>query len=300
MPRNKIDQARRPQPLTHLSRWGACLFLASQAIAQQPTTPETAEALHKPRPRLPMTQQLRVYRSEPIAPSTAPLWCMDQNPAQFLDAVGSRLKARWRQLYREPPPPPCTDRQRAAFTLGGLLADCYLTVQATDAQQFKNNSQDVLAYSRLLAIGDKVTPRIMSASKLAETEKWPELRQDLINGHQELCGHMREHKDDDLALLVELGLWMRMLEMVSTLVIQAKDAQFWPHTVGSADLVKSLNTHFFQLSEPIRSAEKMLKLGEVIDYLQRHWAQPTQPTEEAEVIKTHERISLLMRSMTLK
>jgi hypothetical protein len=280
-------------------QWTCALLFANQALfSQQPSTEE--EIVQKPRPTLPKGSELRVFKANPLIQTSEPLWKADETPAQFLESVGNRLKARWRQLYREPPPQPSTDRQRAAFTLGGLLADCYLTLQATDAQQFKNNSQDVLAYCRVLALGDKVQPRIMSASKLAEAEKWVELRKDVCDGHQELCRLMREQKDDDLALLLELGIWLRILEIVSTLVLQSEDSQFWPLTAGSEELVKSLHKHYLQISEPTRTAEKMLKLGSVIDYLQRRWGQIEQPVTGEEVRKTHERISLLMRSMTLK
>ena len=62
-----------------------------------------------------------------------PGWQPDQTPADFLDGIGSRVKARWRQLYRDGPPPPSTVRPLSAFTLGGLVADSFLALQAADA-----------------------------------------------------------------------------------------------------------------------------------------------------------------------
>jgi len=73
-----------------------------------------------------------------------PGWSPDQTPADFLEGIGRRVKARWRQLYRDAPPPPSTARPVSAFTLGSLMADSFLTLQALDAQQFRNNNQDVL------------------------------------------------------------------------------------------------------------------------------------------------------------
>jgi hypothetical protein len=269
-------------------------------VAAPGSVDSTAEVLAKPRPRLPMPKQLKVFRTEPVIVTDGPIWSADQTPADFLDGVSGRLKARWRQLYREPPPPPSTDRQRAAFALGALLADCYLTLQATDAQQFKNTSQDILGYCRVLALGEKMTPRFMSAANLAESEKWLELRQDVVDGHQELCRLMREQRDDDLATLVDLGVWLRMIEVVSTLVVEAKDSQYWPLTAGSAELVVDLRNRFASMSQTTRTAEKMLKLGEVTEYLAKVWGPKDLRPEQAEVMKTHERVSLLLRSMTLK
>ena len=65
-------------------------------------------------------------------------WTPEQTPIDFLDVVGLQTKARWRQLYRAPPPTPSTDRPRAAFTLGGLIGDAFLALQAEDVQQFRN------------------------------------------------------------------------------------------------------------------------------------------------------------------
>ena len=39
-----------------------------------------------------------------ISPPTG--WTSEQTPIDFLDVVGLQTKARWRQLYRPPPPTP--------------------------------------------------------------------------------------------------------------------------------------------------------------------------------------------------
>ena len=82
----------------------------------------------------------------------------DQTPADFLDLIGQRTKARWRLLFRPPPPTPPTDRGRAALLLGGLMADSFLIWQAGDSQQFRNNNQEVLSYCRMLGLGEKLLP----------------------------------------------------------------------------------------------------------------------------------------------
>jgi hypothetical protein len=247
-----------------------------------------------------MQRPLTVFKTGPIIVTDAPIWSADQTPADFLDGVGARLKARWRQLYREPPPPPSTDRQRSAFALGALLADRYLSLQATDAQQFRNNNQDVLDYCRVLALGEKASPRIMSAAKLAETEKWLELRQEVVDGHQELCRLLREQKDDDLAQLLDLGVWMRMLELVSTMVVEAKDPTLWKLAAGSPELVKDLHGRYAQMGLTTRQAEKMSKLGEVTDYLVKTWTPENIAPTEGDALKTRDRVGALMKVMTVR
>lgn len=228
-----------------------------------------------------------------------PGWSPDQTPADFLEGIGQRVKARWRQLYRDAPPPPSTVRQVSAFTLGALMADSFLTLQALDAQQFRNNNQDILNYCRVLGLGEKLAPRLMAQGKLAEEGIWDDLRQEVVDGHQELCRVMHEQRDDDLAVLVDLGIWMRMLEMVSTVVAESGEPTSWPMTIGSPALLKEMQNRFGKLSPPVRQHERLEPLGELLGHLCRQWDTNEPPTAER-VVKSHEKLASLMRKMTLK
>lgn len=231
--------------------------------------------------------------------SDVPGWSPDQTPADFLDGIGSQLKARWRQLYREAPPPPSTMRPLSAFTLGGLLADSFLALQASDAQQFRNNNQDVLTYCRVLGLNEKLAPRFMSQGKLAEEDKWSDLRQAVVDGHQELCRVLHEQRDEDLAVLVDLGIWMRLLEMISGVVQDTNAPEAWPLTIGSPALLRDLKARFDRLSEITRAHEKIVVVGEAIDFLCRHWDN-TIPPDATRVANSHRKLELIMRKLTLK
>ncbi len=207
-------------------------------------------------------------------------WTADQTPADFLDNVGDRVKARWRQMYREPPGRPPTTRPIVAYALGGLLADSFLAMQATDAQQFRNNNQDILGYCRVLGLGDKLAPRLMSQGKMAEMDQWRDLRQEVVDGHQELCRVLREQRDEDLAVLVDMGIWVRVMDMVSGLVVDSSDPSVWPLCVGSPALLKDLKQRFSQMSEATRRQERIASLGQMLDLLCRHWVNAPPPTLE--------------------
>lgn len=223
-----------------------------------------------------------------------PGWQPEQTPADFLDGIGSRVKARWRQLYRDAPPPPSTVRPLSAFTLGGLVADSFLALQANDAQQFRNNNQDVMSYCRVLGLNEKLTPRLLSQGKLAEQDKWQDLRQEVVDGHQELCRVLHEQRDEDLAVLVDLGIWMRLLEMVSGIIADSDDATVWPLAIGSPALLHDLQARFAQITEPTRKVERVTQVGDVIDYLCRHWDTDIIP-EKDRVTKAHQKIEMIMR-----
>lgn len=236
-----------------------------------------------------------------IVISTPAVWTPEQTPVDFLDLVGLRTKARWRQLYRPPPPTPPTDRPRVAFTLGGLISDSFLALQAEDVQQFRNTNQDVLSYCRVLGLSDKITPRLMSMAKLAEMSKWGDLRQEAVDGQQELTRILREQRDDDLAVLVDLGSWMRGLEISSTVVAEVPDATVRPLSIGSLDLLKDLRQRYAQLSAPARAHSTLASVDDLLGFLIRAWSGvgDQRPSQEV-VTKTRDKISNLMRRLTLK
>ena len=266
----------------------ACSVCAALAVF---TAASRAEA---PRPVKPF-----IITAPTFVISDLPGWSPDQTPADFLDGIGSQLKARWRSLYREGPPPPSTVRPLSAFTLGGLVADSFLTLQASDAQQFRNNNQDILTYCRVLGLNEKLAHRLMAQGKLAESETWNDLRQEVVDGHQELCRVLREQRDEDLAVLVDLGIWLRLLEVISGVVQETNAPGAWPLTIGSPALLRDLKARFDRLSDATRMNEKVATIGDALDFLCRHWDN-TIPPDADRVANSHRKLELIMRKLTLR
>ncbi|MDB6138411.1 MAG: hypothetical protein JWO94_1483 [Verrucomicrobiaceae bacterium] len=257
---------------------GIVVMCLGLGVAGAQTTPRL-----RPPPLVPFTVEPSLTLGDDVG------WTPDQTPADFLDNVGLRVKARWRQMYREPPGPPPTARPLVAYSLGGLMADSFLAMEATDSQQFRNNNQDILSYCRVLGLGDKLAPRLMSEGKLAEQDQWATLRQEVVDGHQELCRFLREQRDEDLAVLVDMGIWMRMMDMVSGVVMESPDASVWPLSIGSPALLKDLKQRFSQMTPITRSQERIVALGDVVDFLCRHWLDAPPPTV-SRVAKTRDKI----------
>jgi hypothetical protein len=275
--------------------WLLCFALAAGAAVATPLA-SAIEPVTLPKPK----PELKVFANEPKPAATnTPGWTADMTPADFLDSMGARIKARWRQLYRPPPPTPPTERTRAAFALGSLVADSFLALEATDSQQFRNTGQDQLAYCRVLGIGEKMSPRLMSQGKLSEMDEWAKLRQEVVDGHQQLVRVLHEMRDDDLAILVDLGVWLRMLEIVSNMVKEAPEAQAWALCIGAPGLVSDLNARFAQLTASPRADEHIMWLGEYLSYLQRY-SEPDNEPDQAAAAKVGEKITSLMMKMTLK
>ena len=222
----------------------------------------------------------------------------DQTPADFLDMVGQRTKARWRLMFRPPPPTPPTDRGRAALILGSLIADSFLVWQATDSQQFRNNNQDVLTYCRMLGLGEKLMPRLMAQGKMAEGSEWKDLRHEIVDGHRELVRMLREQKDDDLALMIDLGLWLRVLEIVSTIVTDAPDVEIRPLCIGSPFILQDMRDDFSRLSDSKRAETMVKRIGATIDEISITWKDVDKvPPTQIQVAKTNEKLKELMQAM---
>jgi len=225
----------------------------------------------------------------------------EQTPADFLDMVGQRAKARWRLMFRPPPPTPPTDRGRAALLLGGLMADSFLIWQAGDAQQFRNNNQEVLSYCRMLGLGEKLLPRLMAQGKMAESSEWKELRSEIVDSHQVLIRMLREQKDDDLAVLIDLGLWLRLLEITSSVVVENARVEVRALCIGSPAVLQDIRDDFNRLGMT-KHEEPMIKhIGAAIEDISALWRGPgqTAPTEE-QVTKTCEKLKEIMQVMVEK
>ncbi len=234
-------------------------------------------------------------------PGSVPFWTEEQTPVDFLEAVGLVAKARWRQLYRPPPTTPSPDRTRTAVTLGFLVGESYLCVQAADAQQFRNNNQEVMTYCRTLGFGEKVSPMLLGQAKLAEMEQWTELKVSVIEGYQALEQSLMDQRDEDLAVLLKLGVWLRTLEIVSSVVLESPEADFKKLCVGSPALIEELRGAYVQMPESVREGDVGKEVGLLLDFLWRNWGRPDLVEPNSDVVqKTHERLAQSARKLSLK
>lgn len=228
-------------------------------------------------------------------------WTEDQTPADFLEMAGQHTKARWRTMYRPQPPSPTADRNKAAFTLGSLIGETFLIWEAGDSQQFRNNNQDIVTYCRMLGLGEKMKPRLMAQAKMAETDDWKNLRQEIVDGHQELMRMLREQMDHDLAVLVDIGAWMRSLEIVSKLVVEIPDVDKRPLCIGSPALLADLRQDFATLGEKTRRSPLVQPVIGVLTELEKVWSDRNiGPPTQSMVARTHEQLRAVMEELTLK
>lgn len=235
--------------------------------------------------------------ADPVFTDPAVIVGTDQTAADYLESVGRQTRARWRLLFRPPPPTPPTDRGRSALILGTLLGDSFLIWQAGDAQQFRNNNQDVLAYCRTLGLGEKLLPRLMTQGNLAEQSGWKDLRQEIVDGHQEAMRLLREQMDEDLALLIDVGVGLRLLEIVSSLITAAPEVNTMLF-VGSPELLRELRDDFNRISAAKREEPFMQRVRAVIDESSLLWQDVDKtPLTLEQLTKTNDTLKALMQGM---
>lgn len=233
--------------------------------------------------------------------TVVPLWTEEQTPADFLEAVGLVAKARWRQLYRPPPTTPSPERTKTAVTLGYLVGESYLCVQSADAQQFRNNNQEVMTYCRTLGFGEKVSPMLLAQAKMAEMEQWDELKLGVIEGYQALEQSLVDQHDEDLAVLLKLGVWLRTLEVVSSVVLDSSESDYKKLCVGSPALIEDLRDEYGKMPEAVREGDVGKELGVLLEFLWRNWGRPDVLEPSTEIVqKTHDRLSQAARKLSLK
>lgn len=221
-------------------------------------------------------------------------------PGQYLETIGQHVKARWRQQYREAPASFSSERLRVAFMLGGLMAESHLAVQAGDAQRFRNNNQEVQKLCAVLGLTDKISPDVRAGSKMAESEDWPALRNQVQLTEQHIESVLNEQRDEDLAILMGLGTWIRLFDIGSSLVVEEPELTNKGICIGSIGLLDGLVARFDQLTELSRTNEAVALVGGVLEMLQRHWsAAEDMPTQEV-VQMTHDKVRFVIGKVEAK
>ena len=133
-------------------------------------------------------------------------------------AIGKLGRPNWAQLVRTGTPPATSSRAQIALTLGTLVADGYIAVEAQDSQGVKNIGKEIINLSKKLNVSQNVLGRGNSINEFAENNDWSALREELEATQNEVKLDMEEQKDSSLITLVTLGAWVRGTEIVSGLV----------------------------------------------------------------------------------
>lgn len=136
-------------------------------------------------------------------------------PGEFMAALNKIGKIDWSAKIRPPIATNYSSRPQAALNVGGLIADGYIAIEASDGQQVKNLGKDVIAIAKSLGVSKEVVERASSISTFAEKNQWDNLKEELEATQNEVKTAMGEKEDKDLVTLITVGGWLRALEVIS-------------------------------------------------------------------------------------
>src|SRR5436309_2378350 len=165
-------------------------------------------------PRLSSAQLAKAVRNDAISIPT---------PGELFAALGKPGKPNWSGQFRGPLPTTYRNRPQIALSLGGLIADGFIAVEAQDSQQVKNIGTDILKMAKALGVSENILGRGNSINEFAENNEWDALQEELEATQNEVKSSMQSHQDQDLVILVSLGGWIRGTQVVSAAIMQNYD-----------------------------------------------------------------------------
>jgi hypothetical protein len=137
------------------------------------------------------------------------------SPGELFTAYGKIGKPDWTALFRKPPPHSIISRPLIALNLGTLIADGFLAAEAQDKQEVKNVSREIKALAKGLGLEQEFIVRNNSIAAFADGRQWEVLDEEFEAVQSEFAAAMSVRRDDELAVLMALGCWLRSMETVS-------------------------------------------------------------------------------------
>jgi hypothetical protein len=141
-------------------------------------------------------------------------------PSEIFTVLDKLGKPNWQAVQRpiKGVAQPFGDRPQQALYLGTVIAEGFIAVEATDAEEVKNIGRSVLNLSRALGVRDAVTKRANAIINAADKENWAQVRQELDGALSVVKDALAQLGDADLANLVALGGWSRGTEALCEVV----------------------------------------------------------------------------------
>ena len=156
-------------------------------------------------PALPLAAaDTRTATAADAEPPRAPDQCGD-----LLASLAASVRPQWRLYYRATGTRPPKDRNTAALAMGALVADLSLACEARDAQQFRNLLIDLAAMELMLGIAEDMESTKQKLTTQADEGEWKTLREDLGSLVRKHRRELTAHRDEALADLQFIGLWIR-------------------------------------------------------------------------------------------
>lgn len=221
-------------------------------------------------------------------------------PPELFRSLSKGGATRWRQLYRPPAPDLGSDRNRSAIGLGTVFADLYLAAEAADVQHLRNSGQDAVALGRGLGVGEYLAPFMHEFGVMAEEGKWDQLRLRMQVCLEDLNDRLSSQRDEELVILIDLGLWLRVLEISAQAVVEDEEFDRPDLCIGAVPILLELRARHEKLGDTTRECPEINEIGVELLRLAWRWdgrsgTDPTHEDVEASYIKIRNLLRRLLQ-----
>ena len=222
------------------------------------------------------------------------------SPGELLAAIDKLGKPDWASAIRPPISINYSSRAQMAINIGGLIADGYIAVEASSAQQVKNIGRDIIALAKPLGVGQDILNRGKSLTEFADEGKWDTLKEEFEATQNEVKDSMRENKDADLITLVTLGGWLRATQAMANYVA-AHYTEDSAKLLRQAGVVRYLNEKLAALPERVHDEASVRKARAGLGTMEKALTFPADapPSKEA-VQKLDEIATALLKDLATK
>src|SRR6266403_1787585 len=221
-------------------------------------------------------------------------------PGELFAAIEKPGKTDWSGQYRGPMPITYRNRAQIALSLGGLIADGFIAVEAKDSQQVKNIGSDIIKLAKALGVSENLLSRGNSINEFAENDEWDVLQEELEATQNEVKSSMQSHSDQDLVILVSLGGWIRGTQVVSGAIMQNYDERS-AKVLRQPALVSFMKSRINEISPQLRSEPLLRDVSEQLTGIEKLVSFPAGKAPSAdEVRKVNEALGKVMEKIESK
>lgn len=200
-------------------------------------------------------------------------------PGELFAALGKVSRPDWKKFLRTGMPEATASREQIALSLGTLVADGYLAVEAQDGQSVKNIGKEIIGQAKKLNVSQGILARGNSLNDFAEHNDWSALREELEATQNEVKIDMKSQKDDPLTTLVTVGAWIRSLEIVSALVAESPTPEA-VRLLQQPVLLEYLGGQLALLPDPVREAPVVAEIRRGLETCQEEMTPETLSPED--------------------
>ena len=176
-----------------------------------------------------------------------------------------------------------------------MIADIYLAAEGYDVRQVKNLCMEVESHSRGLGIHEKSADALRNVSAAAEAEKWEDTNKSTMDLRSKLGAVLLENRDTNLATLMEVGFWLRALEVASGVIKADPSAENLRLCIACPARLQRLTEMLESLDDEFKKQPTVTEIHAEVGRLYRRWTNPEGTRNAEDVEASYIKVRNLLR-----